>query len=433
MLSVHLLLAPWWGRSLRALPATTWARVIITVFTGPAGQGWIGRWYKGRVRDHGVIQWEIGMSINKRRWSKVMVFSDRIRDHRAHAVSAGIASPLEIVTAVMIWHLNWGYQWLGFGILFITQTVCGSGGTCCGPPLVVAGAGGSVGPRVRRRAQGHMGGLCVGIGLMVGVGVGVGVGRRVALGSLPLLESGGEISTRHSLPDEVSDLCDTSIVVWPWVTGLGFFLPAGRVSVLGGAFSRESIGFRGPAPVWIERTVLCLSLASLVLPHPAFNRRERLPAKTYRGCKVGSAQQGANRPTILESVEWLPSTRPGTWLLRTNDDRNRIKAFGGRGMCPPRLFSPSPRRGGITYHCSHSPSLSSIRSSFPTMILQPVTLNTGSSQPHNFLSLRILDWFYILAYEDCNRYGMGFIKPSQNQSALFFRDLQAKYQILDSQ
>jgi len=67
------------------------------------------------------------------------------------------------------------------------------------------------------------------------------------------------------------------------------------------------------------------------------------------------------------------------------------------------------------------------------MILQPVTLNTGSSQPHNFLSLRILDWFYILAYEDCNRYGMGFIKPSQNQSALFFRDLQAKYQILDSQ
>jgi len=50
------------------------------------------------------------MSINKRGWSKVMVFSERIRDHRAHAVSAGIASPLEIVTAVMIWHLNWGYQ-----------------------------------------------------------------------------------------------------------------------------------------------------------------------------------------------------------------------------------------------------------------------------------------------------------------------------------
>ena len=152
MLSVHLLLAPRWGRPLRALPATTWARVMIAVFTGPAGQGWIGGWYKSRVGCYGVIWWEIGMSINERGWSKVMVFSERIRDHRAHAVSAGIASPLEIVTVVMIWHLNWGYQWLNFRILFITQTVCGNGGTCRGPPLVVAGAGDNVGPRVGRRA-----------------------------------------------------------------------------------------------------------------------------------------------------------------------------------------------------------------------------------------------------------------------------------------
>jgi len=52
------------------------------------------------------------MCVNERGWSKVMVFSKRIRDHRTNAVSTGIASPLEIVTvtAVMIWHLNWGYQ-----------------------------------------------------------------------------------------------------------------------------------------------------------------------------------------------------------------------------------------------------------------------------------------------------------------------------------
>ena len=278
MLSVHLLLAPWWGRPLRALPASFWARIMIAVFAGPAGQGWIGRWYKGRVGGCGVIQWEIGMGINKRGWNKVMIFSERIRDHRAHAVSAGIASPLETVTAVMIWHLNWGYQWLDFGILFITQTVCGSSGACRGPPVVVAGAGDSVVPRVGRRAQGHMGGLGVGIGLVVRVGI--GGGRKVVLSSLPLFESGGEISTGHSLLDEVRDLCDTGIVVWLWFTGLGFVLPAGRVSVLGVASSRKSIGFGGPAPVWIERTVLCQGLASLVLPHPTLDGRERLPAKT---------------------------------------------------------------------------------------------------------------------------------------------------------
>ena len=242
-----------------------------------------------------------------------------------------------------------------------------------------------------------MGGLGVGNGFVVGVGV--GVGRRVVLGSLPLFESGGEISTGHSLLDEVGDLCNASIVVWLWVTGLGFVLPAGRASVLGGAFSRESIGFGGPAPVWIERAMLCLGLASLVLPHPALNRRERLPAKTYMGCKVGSAQQGTDRPTILDSVEWLPSTWPGTWLLRTNDERNRIKAFGGRGMCPPRLFSPSPRRGGITYYCSHSPSLSSIRSSFPTIILTTC----------DFEHLK-QDFGLVVYYENCNRCGMWLIK-----------------------
>jgi len=197
-------------------------------------------------------------------------------------------------------------------ILFVTQTVRGDGGGCCGPPVVVAGGRGGVGPHVRGRAQGYVRGLGVGVGIDIGLWTRVGVGRRLLLGSLPLFESGGEISTRLSLLDEISDLGDKGIVVWLWLTGLGLVLPAGRVSVLGGTFPGESIGLGGPAPVRIERTVLCLRLASLVLPYLALNRRERFPAQTCRGSKEGSGQRTADRPTILDSVEWLPSTRPGT-------------------------------------------------------------------------------------------------------------------------
>lgn len=35
---------------------------------------------------------------------------------------------------------------------------------------------------------------------------------------------------------------------------------------------------------------------------------------------------------ILESVLWLDSTAVETWSLLTNDERNRMNAFGGRGM-----------------------------------------------------------------------------------------------------
>lgn len=42
----------------------------------------------------------------------------------------------------------------------------------------------------------------------------------------------------------------------------------------------------------------------------------------------------------------MPSTLPGTRLLRMKEERKRMKAFGGRGMCA-RDFSSCPRLGGM--------------------------------------------------------------------------------------
>src|ERR1700731_315467 len=43
---------------------------------------------------------------------------------------------------------------------------------------------------------------------------------------------------------------------------------------------------------------------------------------------------------ILERVEWLVSTAVETCWLRMKDERKRMNALGGRGMCPEGLRAP---------------------------------------------------------------------------------------------
>ena len=59
-------------------------------------------------------------------------------------------------------------------------------------------------------------------------------------------------------------------------------------------------------------------------------KRWRMGGRVRKGEKVIGRERDA--PTILESVLWFPSTRPGTRSLRMKEERKRMKAFGGRGM-----------------------------------------------------------------------------------------------------
>jgi hypothetical protein len=149
-----------------------------------------------------------------------------------------------------------------------------------------------------------------------------------------------------------------------WGRGFGAVLLFSR---FGSAFFTKGVRLRGPAPVWILFAVLGLGLAGLVLPVAALLSGEVLPAESWGQMSGGTLGRRREIPMIFERVEWLPSTLPGTCSLRMKEERKRMKALGGRGMCVFWACSSWPRRVGIDEHKAPAFPLSSIRASLPTL------------------------------------------------------------------